>query len=156
MRLDVARSLWPLTKTSTYPLLDKRVARRFLDALLVLKGAANRAEEEEELRFQDVALAYRASTTPPVLEENVRRLRVQAEGAVSDKDFGDAADLYGQALTLAPWWPEGHFNRAVVLSETANFAEAVIEMKRYLALVPQAPDVRANQDKIYDWERKAR
>jgi hypothetical protein len=28
-------------------------------------------------------------------------------------------------------------------------------MKRYLALVPDAPDARAAQDKIYDWERKA-
>jgi hypothetical protein len=141
---------------STYPLLDRRVARRFLDALLVLKAAANRVEEEEELSFKDVARAYRAMTTHPVLDENVRRLRVQAEGAINDKDFGDAADLYGQALALAPWWPEGHFNRAVVLSETANFSEAVVEMTRYLALVPEAPDARAAQDKIYDWERKAR
>jgi hypothetical protein len=141
---------------STYPLLDKRVARRFLDALLVLKAAANRVEEDEELRFTDVAGAYRASTTQPVLDENVCRLRVQAEGAIHDKDFGGAADLYGQALVLAPWWPEGHFNRAVVLSETANFSEAVVEMKRYLALVPKAPDARAAQDKIYDWERKTR
>jgi tetratricopeptide (TPR) repeat protein len=139
---------------STYPLLDKRVARRFLDALLVLKAAANRAEEDEELRFQDVARAYRTSTAQPVLDENVRRFRVQAEGAIHDKDFGVAAELYGQALALAPWWPEGHFNRALVLSETGNFSEAIVEMKRYLTLVPEAPDARAAQDKIYDWERK--
>src|ERR1700692_4329745 len=31
----------------SYPLLDKRVAHRFLDALLVLKGAANRVEKNE-------------------------------------------------------------------------------------------------------------
>lgn len=40
---------------------------------------------------------------------------------------------------------------ALVLSETDKFSDAIIEMKRYLALVPDAPDARALQDKIYDW-----
>jgi hypothetical protein len=35
-----------------------------------------------------------------------------------------------------------------------DYPGAIIEMKRYLTLVPDAPNARALQDKIYDWERK--
>jgi predicted TPR repeat methyltransferase len=80
---------------------------------------------------------------------------VQAEGAVRDKKFNDAANLYGEALKVAPWWPEGHFNRALVLSETGDYDTAMREMKHYLQLAPDAPNARAAQDKIYDWERRA-
>jgi hypothetical protein len=41
------------------------------------------------------------------------------------------------------------------LGEVGNFNTAVIEMKRYLLLVPDAPNTRAAQDKIYIWEGKA-
>ena len=90
-----------------------------------------------------------------VFSEDARKYKVQAEGAVRDKKFNDAANLYGEALKVAPWWPEGHFNRALVLSETGDYDTAMREMKHYLQLAPDAPNARAAQDKIYDWERRA-
>lgn len=129
-------------------------AQHFADALLVLKLAAVKFAEDDEARFQEAARNYRASATKPQLPEAARRFEVQAEGAIRDKDFDATADLYEQALGVAPWWPEGHFNRALVLSEVDDFPDAIVEMKRYLALVPEAPNARAAQDKIYDWERK--
>ena len=56
-------------------------------------------------------------------------------------------------MKIAPWWPEGYFNRALILGELNRFAEAMREMKRYLQLAPDAPNARAAQDKIYEWER---
>jgi regulator of sirC expression with transglutaminase-like and TPR domain len=88
----------------------------------------------------------------PELPEAARRLRVQAESAVNAKRFADAADKYAEALALAPWWPEGHFNRGVVLGEMQQFDSAANEMKRYLMLRPDAPDARQAQDFIYAWE----
>jgi tetratricopeptide (TPR) repeat protein len=132
--------------------------KRIADAILVIKQTAlNRDlnETENSARFEEIAKTYKQATTKPTLSEEARRFKVQAEGAVHDKKFNDAADLYEQALEAAPWWPEGHFNRALLLSETGEFLDAIAEMKRYLALVPDAPDARAAQDKIYDWERKA-
>jgi len=78
---------------------------------------------------------------------------VQAEGAVRDKEFNDAADYYAAALKIAPWWPVGHFNRALVLGEAGDYDMAKREMNYYLLLVPDASNARAAQDKIYDWAR---
>lgn len=128
--------------------------KQFADAVLVLKQAAI-AEDKFEATFDKAAQAYRQAATKPEFTEAARKYKVQAEDAVSEKAFEDAADLYGEALNVAPWWPEGHFNRALVLSEIGDFETAVTEMNRYLLLVPEAPNVRAVQDKIYIWERKA-
>ncbi len=88
-----------------------------------------------------------------VVPEEARKFKVQAEGAIQEKKFKDAADLYREALNVAPWWPDGYFNRALVLGETGEYEEAMREMKFYLQLVPDAPDARAAQDKVYQWER---
>ena len=59
-------------------------------------------------------------------------------------------------MNVAPWWAKGHFNRAVVLSETGDYETAIREMKYYLQLAPDATDARTVQNMIYEWERKAK
>lgn len=104
--------------------------------------------------YKDAAARYRALAVKPALPEKARRFKVQAEEAVKDKRFERAIERYGQALAIAPWWPEGHFNRALILGETRRYTEAIREMRRYLTLVPNAADARKAQDKIYAWEDK--
>jgi len=129
---------------------------RLVDALSVLKSASIKFTEDDEARFQEAARNYRASAVKPQLSEDARRFAVQAEGSIRDKDFDAAADYYQQALEVAPWWPQGHYDRAMVFATGLDdYPDAIIEMKRYLTLVPEAPNARALQDKIYDWERKA-
>jgi formylglycine-generating enzyme required for sulfatase activity len=106
--------------------------------------------------FLGVVAAYRAANPKPQLSEEARKFKVQAEFAVQNKEFDKAAELYGKALDIAPWWPAGHFNRALILGEIKKYRVAMNEMKRYLLLVPDAPDARAAQDKIYQWESLAR
>jgi len=130
-----------------------RDPQRPVNALFVSKTAGTKSTEDEEARFQEAARNYRASAVKPQLPEAARRFRVQAKGAFRDKDFDTEADYYERALEVAPWWPEGHYNRALVLSEIDDYPGAIIEMKCYLTLVPDAPNPRAAQDKIYDWER---
>jgi tetratricopeptide (TPR) repeat protein len=77
---------------------------------------------------------------------------VQAEFAFEQKRLQDAARLYAEALKIAPWWPEGRFNRALLLAEVGQYRGAISEMRRYLQLVPDAPGARAAQDRIYRWE----
>lgn len=110
---------------------------------------------KDEARFQEAARAYRAASVKPQLPEDARRYKVQAEDAARNRRFEAAADLFAKALQIAPWWPEGHFNRAVILGELAQPDSAILEMKRYLRLVPNAPNARAAQDKIYLWEGQA-
>jgi tetratricopeptide (TPR) repeat protein len=120
----------------------------------IMKIKQIEAEKVTDARFQEALRANQAAPVRFVMPEAARRFMVQAEDAVREKKFDDAADLYKQALDVAPLWPEGHFNRALVLGETGSYASAVSEMKRYLLLVPNASNARAAQDKIYVWERK--
>jgi tetratricopeptide (TPR) repeat protein len=127
------------------------------NALYVLKKSALSAETEnstDEAAFQGALRSYRSVASRPALPEEARKFRVQAESAIRDKDFRAAAGLYRQALTVAPWWPEGHYNRALLLGEVGDYEYAIAEMKRYLVLVPDAPNARAAQDRIYEWEGK--
>lgn len=131
--------------------------RAFADALHVLKQNGIKSKMAADEFAQTFAASlddYRrtvAAGTP--IPEDANRYRVQAEGAVRDKQFIDAADYFGAALQVAPWWPAGHFNRALVLGEAGDYEAAQREMVYYLKLLPDAANARAAQDKIYDWER---
>jgi tetratricopeptide (TPR) repeat protein len=114
---------------------------------------AYNAVQKEQQDFDAALKTYRAAKTKPALPEEARKYKVQAEAAIRDQDFTSAAGLFKKALVVAPWWPEGYFNLALVLGETGSRAQAAVEMKRYLQLVPNAPDAREAQDKIYEWER---
>ena len=102
--------------------------------------------------FDEVARHYRSRAEKPELPEDARRYKIQAASAIKEKRYEDAIALYEKALGIAPWWPEGHFNRALLLGDQQDYEDAITEMKKYLALEPKAPNARAAQDKIYEWE----
>lgn len=106
----------------------------------------------EQERFAAIAATYRASNPRPVISEDVRRYQVMAESAVDQKRFSDAIDAYDDGLKLAPWWPDGQFDVAIILGELHYYDEAIDHMQKYLALEPTANNARAAQDKIYKWE----
>jgi hypothetical protein len=127
------------------------------NALHVLKQNAIKQKadaDEYGLGFAASLADYRKKAAAnAALPEEANKYKVQAEGAVRDKAFVDAADLYAAALNIAPWWPVGHFNRALVLGEGGDYEMATREMNYYLQLVPHAPNARAAQNKIYEWAR---
>lgn len=143
-----------------YSRVVKDNARQIAEAIFVVQreaaknGFAPPAKSEDAL-FEEAATAYLAAETRPELNEDARRLKAQAEDALHEKRFEDVVDAYGEALTIAPWWPAGHYNRALVLSELREFPEAIVEMKRYLRLAPDAANAAAAQEAIYKWEAKA-
>lgn len=130
-------------------------ARRVADAFLTLREAntpAGRAREYARLR--QAGEAHRAAGTTPEEMEVMRRSEVQAEAATRDKQFAEAATIYVAALDTAPWWAQGHFNLALLAEALGDYDTAVDEMQRYVALAPGAPNVRAAQDKIYEWQAR--
>ncbi len=141
--------LWYLN--SRVPADERRtVTDNVANSLYVLKNHPLFAAQDEE-QFRELVEKYRGQSKPPLPEE-ARRFRVQAEFAVEQRRLADAAKLYGDTLKVAPWWPEGYFNRALVLSDLKRYPEAVREMKRFLALEPNHAQARAAQDQIYRWE----
>ncbi|MDP1953647.1 MAG: CFI-box-CTERM domain-containing protein [Polaromonas sp.] len=129
----------------------KNGTMRLADALYVLRHAQLEQATAGD-KFQEVAAHYRAQAVKPQLPEEVRKFRVQAEFAAGQKRYDDAVRFYGEGIKLAPWWAQGHFNRALLLAETRRFRDATSAMNKYIQLEPQAADARAAQDKIYQWE----
>ena len=124
---------------------------RFLAVVFLLVCVPALADDAAD-PFQQVVTEYRAANPKPVMPEAARKFKVQAEFAVQEKRLDQAVELYGKALKIVPWWPEGHYQLALVLGEQKKYLDALREMKRYLLLAPDAPDARAAQDNIYRWE----
>jgi tetratricopeptide (TPR) repeat protein len=111
--------------------------------------------EAERAQFAAALVAFRNGSAGPEISERVRMHKVVAEGAVRDKRLWEAAEAFEQGLALAPWWPQGNYNLALVYAELRAHALAVRYMQRYLQLVPDAANARAAQDKIYSWQAEA-
>jgi formylglycine-generating enzyme required for sulfatase activity len=120
--------------------------------VLTLWSALPAYAEEAQDSFMEVVTQYRAAKPKPTLPEEARKYKVQGEFAVEQKRTDKAVELYGKALEIAPWWPEGHYRVAMALGENKQYRAALREMKRYLLLAPEAADARTAQDKIYQWE----
>ena len=117
-----------------------------------------RAEDREDQKtiLEGVRRSYAMLSVKPELPEAARRFVVQAVSMAEQKDYERAVQLYGKGLGVAYWWPEAHFNSALLLADQTRFVEAIAEMKAFLDLAPASADARAAQDKIYEWELKAK
>jgi tetratricopeptide (TPR) repeat protein len=137
-------------------------AQSFADAVMAMRHysssqyLADKATDEAkaDADFQEKAKAWRALPQKPKIPEKIRRFRILAEDATESKDFEKAVDYYEQGLAIEPMWPVGQFNAAIIYGELKDYDRAIIHMKRYLELEPNAKDNRACQDKIYLWEGK--
>jgi tetratricopeptide (TPR) repeat protein len=152
---------WPALQLPGYSRVMINEPQLVAEAIYVVKRHAEKSgfkapAKSEEAVFDEAAAAYLAAEAKPELDSDTRRLKVQAEDALREKRFEDVADIYGEALAIAPWWPAGHYNRALVLSELKEYPGAIAEMKRYLRLAPNADNAVAAQDAIYKWEAKVR
>ena len=123
------------------------------DSILRLKLEYDKFNSADGMeKFKEVALQYQQANPKPDITEDVRRLKIQAEDALNAKRLTDSLEKYQKIIDIAPWWPDAHFNRALMLAELQCFDSSMNEMKRYLMLVPDSPLARSAQDKIYSWE----
>lgn len=106
--------------------------------------------------FREQAKAWRALPDKPGLSEAMQRFNTLAEDAIQNKNFEDAVDYYEQGLAVSPLWPEGQFNAALLCGELQIYSQAVLHMKRYLELKPDAPDAQAARSKMIIWEERVR
>jgi tetratricopeptide (TPR) repeat protein len=79
---------------------------------------------------------------------------VLAEDAFRNREFQKAADYYEQGLAIAPLWPQGQFNAAVLEGELETYSQAVLHMKRYLELSPDAADAQSAREQMIIWQSK--
>ena len=104
-------------------------------------------------KFEPIAAQYAALKVKPPVSEDQRKFIVQANSLNQQKQYGIAIELYVKAIQLDPTaYPAGYYNIALLDAQLGYFENAIFEMKKYLLLMPDAPDARSAQDKIYEWE----
>ncbi len=107
-------------------------------------------------KFQEEARVWRALPVKPALSEAARRFKILAEDAIQNKNFEEAVDYYEQGLAVSPLWPEGQFNAALLYGDLQIYGQAVLHMKRYLELSPDAQDAQAARGQVIIWKEKVR
>lgn len=107
---------------------------------------------DHELREKIIKLALTLKPAPEVPEE-ARRSFIIGEAlfkqAKSLKPAYQAADAFGVASNLAPWWGDAYWNEAVAYQTVGQYALAKISLKFYLLTNPGAADRRVAQDRLY-------
>ncbi len=138
-----------------------RDQRRFQAALIFLARAVqteNEATATAHLEeFKPKAAAWRQLAVKPEMPEDAHRHQVLAENAFQAKDMSKTIAEYAAALHADPFWPEGHYNLAMLAGEIGGrpgYDIAIYHMKSYLELMPDAPDARSAKDSIIVWEDK--
>lgn len=129
------------------------IANDFINAFNKYINVAN------EKNFELFEKNYRSKLPDGVNNENntipeeQRRLIVQANYYNNNKDYKNALKIYFQASQVNPFsYPAAYYNMALIAAELKNYSYAILNMKKYLLLMPDAEDARKAQDKIYEWE----
>jgi tetratricopeptide (TPR) repeat protein len=131
----------------------KRLENLRQNLILIQNELKVKREESKRILFEQKAAEYRASKVKPVVSEEQRKFIVQANAFNQQKNYAKAIELYFKAIEVDPTaYPAGYSNLALLMSQTNNFSAAIINMKKYLLLEPEATDSRTAQDKIYEWE----
>jgi len=111
--------------------------------------------QDEELKFEQTAAAWRAMSPKPPISEEVQKKRLLAEDDVAQKNLPAAIEDYEAGVKLDPTWAQGWFNSALLYAEQQDYESASFNMKRYLILLPDAPDAPAAREKLLLWEARA-
>src|SRR5207244_2918944 len=93
---------------------------------------------------------------PPALpEEAERRMargRAATKAARDEQGFLQAAQEFGLAVKSAPWLADAYFNSAVVLDKAGRYAEAIRNMKLYLAAATNSAEAKQARELMYEME----
>jgi len=118
----------------------------------IYREAKDRATRNQAL--SGMATVLPGLPTRPQVSEATRKLLVQAQVLIEDKDYQGAIRRYTEAEMQAPWFAQLHYDRAMLLGSQNQYTAAIEEMQAYLLLAPDAKDARASQDQIYQWQFK--
>jgi len=133
-------------------------AQNFADSLKYLILDARQDEDAlYEIKFEQFKLAaqsWKALQEKPAMPEEARNHKILAQDAIRNKDAVKARNEYDAALKIFPCWPEGQFNEAIIAGETGGYRTAILHMKCYLELSPDASDAQSDKDKMVIWRDK--
>ena len=107
--------------------------------------------EAKEIR-NDIAKLIKKNPYFAELPEEARRHVMRAEVLTKEGKFEDAVKEYREAIRIAPYFSMLYKAIALNYAELKQYRQAIDNLKTYLDLSPDAPDVRQAKDEIYKWE----
>jgi len=114
---------------------------------------AVKAYEKDFESFKTIAANYQKLSEKPEMSEEQRKLIIQGNKMNSQLNYDYAMLYYDKAIALNPISsPDSYYNYALIAALAEKYELAILNMKKYLLLFPNAEDVRTAQDKIYEWE----
>lgn len=130
-------------------------ARAFAENIFHAQNLYSELQKEDSIRFSTLAAKYRELKEKPAMTEDNRRQLVQANTLGNEKKYAEALSYYEKAMKAdATSFPPAYYNMAMIAAQAGRYRFAILNMKKYLMLVPDAPDACNAQDKIYEWELK--
>lgn len=110
-------------------------------------------KKQQEILRDKIFAIYKKLPLKPEPPDQARRYSAEAQQYLEQREWKLAEGKYMQALEQAPWWPEAHYNLALVT--VVNWGPsplAVQEMELYLELEPNGTHVRNARKKSKRWK----
>ncbi|HEY3053598.1 MAG TPA: tetratricopeptide repeat protein, partial [Thermoanaerobaculia bacterium] len=123
-----------------------RALREYSAACRIWAGAELRARQR-----QNVFRVYNRLPAKPVLPAAVIDIARRAQETLRVRNLHEAAETYEDALEIAPWWPEGYYNLALVRAAEADWRGAIANMRDFLAITSDAAARDHAHDLIEEW-----
>ena len=130
-----------------------KAQRKYKEALNELGDVLKVADDKTSKEI--CGSIYRIMSTDPrlsVLPEEARKYALRGDVLTEEGKCGEAVKEYRKAVQVAPYIAKLYFNTAMIYGELKKYPQAIHNMKSYLNLAPEAPNVRAAKDQIYKWE----
>ncbi len=152
----VYRAIWDFAERAERAGSHYAALKHYSAALGVFRQFVPGIDQGERRPAEDRLFAvYRRLPLKPLPPGLALRYAREAEAFLAQGDRALAQQAYGQALEIAPWWPEGYYNLALTLGgEPVMTPGAIREMQRYLALAPSGPHAVQARQKVRDWEQR--
>jgi tetratricopeptide (TPR) repeat protein len=93
-----------------------------------------------------------APEVPETAERYMARGSAAVKGAKVENDFQDAVSEFEKASLAAPWLPAIYYNLGITQDKAGKYREAIQSLKLYLLAAPDAPDVKAVKNLVYEIE----
>ena len=107
---------------------------------------------DNALREKIIKLAMEIKPAPSIPEEAREPFVMGAtvlKRASGPAGASKAVDLFTQAISIAPWFADAYYNRAIAREAAGQFEPAIDDLKLYLGFKLTNAERREAQDKIY-------
>lgn len=127
------------------------IAKEFCETFNYIIKYNIACEKEFEQNYRNTQLP--GGTANNLITEDQRKLIIQANYFNDNKNYAKALEFYNNAIKINQFsYPDAYYNMALIAAELKYYNYAILNMKKYLLLKPDADDARKAQDKIYEWD----